>query len=424
MAIDANCFKKFSEKQLAVLTWWCSSSRFRNKDAIICDGAVRSGKTVCMSLSFIFWSFYDFEDTYFALCGKTIASLKRNLITPMQPLLSSLGFTCKEFHSKNLIEISYQGRTNRFYLFGGKDEGSAALIQGMTLGGVLLDEVALMPRSFVEQTIARCSLEKSRLWFNCNPEHPMHWFYCEWIKKAESKNCLYLHFTMKDNPGLSDNIRKRYESLYSGAFYQRFVEGKWVAAYGTVYPMFSEKLHVKNPPKEEAERYCISCDYGTVNPCSAGLWGMFGDTWYRIAEYYYNSRTEGEQRTDLEHYEQIKKLAGCRNIEKIIVDPSAASFIQCIRRDGKFTVIPAKNDVIDGIRQVSDALKGGKIFFSPDCKDTLREFSLYRWDEKSLKDAPRKENDHAMDDIRYFVTTAMSAPQNDFFALSVDRKES
>lgn len=119
-----------------------------------------------------------------------------------------------------------------------------------------------------------------------------------------------------------------------------------------------------------------------------------------------------------------KKLVGCRNIEKIIVDPSAASFIQCIRRDGKFTVIPAKNDVIDGIRQVSDALKGGKIFFSPDCKDTLREFSLYRWDEKSLKDAPRKENDHAMDDIRYFVTTAMSAPQNDFFALSVDRKES
>lgn len=126
MAIDANCFKKFSEKQLAVLTWWCSSSRFRNKDAIICDGAVRSGKTVCMSLSFIFWSFYDFEDTSFALCGKTIASLKRNLITPMQPLLSSLGFTCKEFHSKNLIEISYQGRTNRFYLFGGTHSGHDA----------------------------------------------------------------------------------------------------------------------------------------------------------------------------------------------------------------------------------------------------------------------------------------------------------
>lgn len=418
-----NAFEKFSKKQLTVLSWWCASSPYRRKDAIICDGAVRSGKTVCMSLSFIVWSFYDFDDTSFALCGKTIASLKRNLIVPMLPILTSLGFDCKEKVSKNYIEISYSGRTNRFYLFGGKDEGSASLIQGMTLGGILLDEVALMPRSFVEQAIARCSLEKSRLWFNCNPEHPMHWFYIEWIKKTKEKNCLYLHFTMKDNPGLSLNIRKRYESLYSGAFYQRFIEGKWVAAYGAVYSMFNEQIHVKESPNRRADLYYISCDYGTVNPCSMGLWGLFGDKWWRLNEYYYNSRIEGEQRTDLEHYFALEKLAGLFELEAVIVDPSAASFIQCIRREGKFTVIPAKNDVIDGIRLVSDALKQGKIYFSPECKDSIREFSLYRWDEKSLRDAPRKEDDHAMDDIRYFVTTALSAPVNDFFALSVDRKE-
>ena len=419
----AAVFEKFSPKQLTVLSWWSKSSPYRSMDAIICDGAVRSGKTVCTSLSFIIWSFYDFNDTSFALCGKTIASLKRNLIVPMKPLLTSIGFTVKEQVSKNFIEISYGKRTNRFYLFGGKDEGSASLIQGMTLGGVLLDEVALMPRSFVEQAVARCSLQGSRLWFNCNPEHPMHWFYTEWIKKHEEKNCLYLHFTMNDNPGLSESIRKRYESLYSGAFYQRFVEGKWVAAYGAVYPMFSEGIHVKAPPDYEAEEYYVSCDYGTVNPCSAGLWGLYGGKWYRISEYYYDSRREGEQRTDYEHYCALKKLTDGRKIEAIIVDPSAASFIQCIRREGKFNVIPARNDVADGIRQVSDALKKREIYISPECKDIIREFSLYRWDDKSLRDAPVKENDHAMDDMRYFVATAMNSPESDFFALSVDRKE-
>lgn len=415
-------FSEFSPKQLDVLTWWCRNSDKHRYDAIICDGAVRSGKTVCMSLSFVAWTFYDFNETSFAICGKTIASLKRNVITPLTPILTSLGFGLKMKSSQNFIEITYKDKLNRFYLFGGKDEGSASLIQGMTLGGVLLDEVALMPRSFVEQAIARCSLEGSKMWFNCNPEHPMHWFYREWIKKAKEKNCRYLHFTMRDNPALTPAIIRRYESLYSGAFYKRFVEGEWVAAQGTVYPMFSSEIHVRKPPDPSLiRRYYISCDYGTVNPCSFGLWGEYNGKWYRIREYYYNSRSEGEQRTDIEHYEELEKLAETITPEAVIVDPSAASFIQCIRRKGRFTVIPAKNDVLDGIRQVSDALKQESIYFSPECEDTLREFSLYKWDEKAVRDAPRKENDHAMDDLRYFVTTALNAPDNDFFVMSVSR---
>ncbi len=404
------------------MTWWCRNSDKCNYDAIICDGAVRSGKTICMSLSFIAWSFYEFSDTSFAICGKTIASLKRNVIVPLKSILTSLGFSVKLKSSQNFIEMTYMDRVNRFYLFGGKDEGSAALIQGMTLGGVMLDEVALMPRSFVEQAIARCSLNGSKLWFNCNPEHPMHWFYREWILKASQKNCLYLHFTMRDNPSLAENIIKRYESLYSGAFYKRFVEGKWVAAQGVVYPMFNETIHVTVPPEiSRFTKFFISCDYGTVNPCSFGLWGEYEKKWYRISEYYYDSRKKGEQRTDAEHYEQLEKLAGDLTVEAVIVDPSAASFIQCIRRKGHFTVIPAKNDVVDGIRQVSDALKQRQIYFSPECVDTLREFSLYKWDDKATRDAPRKENDHAMDDLRYFVTTALNAPENDFFVMSVSR---
>lgn len=318
------------------------------------------------------------------------------------------------------MEIEYSGRRNRFYLFGGKDEGSAALIQGMTLGGVLLDEVALMPRSFVEQALARCSLDGSKLWFNCNPDTPLHWFYEEWIKKSGEKNCLYLHFTMDDNPSLTPAIKRRYESLYSGAFYDRFVLGKWVAAQGLVYPFFSRSVHVAEP-EGIPSRYFISCDYGTVNPSSFGLWGEYGGRWYRLSEYYFDSRREGEQRTDEEHYAALEQLAGDLNIEAVIADPSAASFLECIRRHGRFRAVPAKNDVIDGIRRVSDALKERRILFSQSCTDCLREFSLYRWDNTAARDAPRKEYDHAMDDVRYFVSTVLAHEEDGFFALAMSR---
>ena len=397
-------------------------SPYAGCDAIICDGAVRSGKTLCMSVSFVAWAFSEFSDRSFALCGKTIASLRRNVVSVVLPVLRELGFECNEKYSRNLVEITYGGVTNRFYLFGGKDEGSAALIQGMTLAGVLLDEVTLMPRSFVEQALARCSVEGSKLWFNCNPEHPMHWFHEEWIKKRDEKNCFYLHFTMKDNPSLTPSIIRRYEKLYSGAFYERFVLGRWVAAQGSVYPMFSQEKHVVQVP-ESFEKYYISCDYGTVNPSSFGLWGKNGDKWYRIKEYYFNSRTEGCQKTDSEHYEALCNLAEGRSVEAVIVDPSAASFIECIKRGGKFRVIPAKNDVIDGIRRVSDCLKEQKILFSPECKATVREFGLYRWEESSAQDSVRKENDHAMDDIRYFVSTVLSGQDDGgFFAIAAKRR--
>lgn len=405
-----NKFVPFSPKQLAVLNWWCKSSKMKNKNGIICDGAVRSGKTLCMSLSFICWAFYSFTDTSFALCGKTIASLRRNVVTPLLPVLTELGFICNYKISRNYLEITRQNVTNRFYLFGGRDESSASLIQGMTLGGIMLDEAALMPRSFVEQALARCSLENAKYFFNCNPEHPYHWFYTEWIKKCDEKNMLYLHFTMEDNPSLSKAVINRYKNLYSGAFYERFVEGKWVTADGLVYPMFSFNRHVKRCDDKFSEYY-LSCDYGTVNPFSLGLWGRSSDGWYRIDEYYHSSRDMGVQLTDEEYYTQLEKLADGKRITALIIDPSAASFIQTVRRHGKFTVIKAENDVLTGINRVCQALKNDEIFFYPNCGDTLREFSIYRWDSSIKRDAPKKENDHAMDDIRYFVSTVLKTEQ-------------
>lgn len=414
-------FREFSKKQLTVLNWWCNKSPYHSCDAIICDGAVRSGKTVCMSISFILWSFSCFSDSSFAICGKTVTSLKRNVIVPLIPILLNFGFSVKEKKSQNLIEIGKGKRVNRYYLFGGRDESSASLIQGMTLCGVLLDEVALMPRSFVEQALARCSVNGSRFWFNCNPENPRHWFYTEWIKKSKEKNCLYLHFLMKDNPSLSESIIKRYESLYSGAFYERFVLGKWVAVDGLVYPFFNEKEHIAKAVPESCSQYYISCDYGTVNPASFGLWGLHNGVWYRLREFYHDSKAKGFQMTDKEYYEELVRLADNRHIDAVIVDPSAASFIECIRREGRFRVIPAKNNVSDGIRQVSEKLKAKKIMVGSSCEDSIREFSMYRWDSNSVKDTPRKEYDHAMDDIRYFVATALEQTDSSFFALSVER---
>ena len=390
----------FSEKQKTVLRWWCGPEQ--RHDAIICDGAVRSGKTFCMGLSFVCWAMARFQGAAFGLCGKTTVSLRRNLVRGLVPVLEELGFRCEEKVSRSLLTVRRGGRENTFYLFGGKDEGSAALIQGVTLAGVLLDEAALMPRSFVEQACARCSVAGSRLWFNCNPEGPEHWFYKEWIQKAEARNALYLHFTMEDNPGLRPEIRERYSRMFSGAFYRRFVLGEWAAAEGRVYDFFDE-TYLEDPP-DGLSRWCISCDYGTVNPASFGLWGWKDGVWYRVKEFYYDSREKKRQKTDGEYAQDLRALAGGRDIRLVVVDPSAASFIEVLRRDG-LRVVKAENNVLSGIRTTAELLREKKLVICRGCDDALREFQLYCWAEGGGQDRVRKEHDHAMDEIRYFAAT-------------------
>lgn len=397
-------YEHFSEKQLTSMLWW-NMADYKDLDGIICDGSVRSGKTLSMTDGFILWSMTEFNNQVFALCGKTIESLRRNVITPMHNWLGGL-MHIQERRSINAVDITYNGHSNRYYLFGGRDESSASLIQGITLAGILLDEVVLMPRSFVEQAIARCSVVGSKLWFNCNPEGPMHWFYLEWVTKCKEKRMLHLHFTMDDNLSLSDAIRQRYENLYTGVFYDRFIRGMWVVAEGLVYPDFSCLPCVVDDIPDYGD-YFISVDYGTLNPFSAGLWCLHNGEATRIKEFYYDGRNNNKQKTDEEYYKDIKNLADGRNIDCIVVDPSAASFIECIRRHGDYIVQPANNKVLDGIRTVSNMLKSGTIKIHSSCKDAIREFGLYRWDEKKSEDAVLKENDHAMDDIRYFCYTVL-----------------
>ena len=411
---------RFSPKQRTVLNWWMPGSPYREKEAIVCDGAVRSGKTLAMGLGFFLWAMTCFQDKRFGICGKTAEALRRNVLAEVLPLLKELGMECTEKRSEHLLTVSALGKENRFYIFGGLDERSAEKIQGITFAGVLLDEAALMPRSFVEQACARCSVEGSRLWFNCNPAGPNHWLYREWILEAEKRNCLRLHFTMEDNPGLTEQIRQRYQRLYSGVFYRRFILGQWVQAEGRVYDFFTEEM-VGNPPAD-CDKWYISCDYGTVNPTSMGLWGRNRGIWYRVKEFYFDSRRELRQMTDEEYADALAALAGNREITAVIVDPSAASFMESLRRRG-WRIRKAENDVLRGIRLTADLLKSGKIVICRGCGDCLREMEEYVWDTSGgSRDRVCKSHDHAMDDMRYFTATVLGQKNGGFTACTVERK--
>lgn len=394
---------------------WAHLTKFKNRKAIICDGSVRSGKTVSMILGFVHWAMRFFDGKNFGICGKTISSTERNIILPLLNMPDITDYYSLQYirgENKRII-VRSGSHTNTFFIFGGKDESSYTLVQGITLSGVLFDEVALMPKSFVDQAVARTLSEpEARYWFNCNPESAEHWFYKEWICNTRQKKALHLHFTMQDNPILSPEQIADAERLYTGVFYNRYIKGLWCVAEGLIYPMFDKAVHVTHHPElQPGGDYYISCDYGTLNPTSAGLWYLQPDGHaIRLREYYYDGRKTKTPRTDEEHYAALEQLAGdvADKVRAVIVDPSAASFIECIRRHGLFRVWQADNSVLNGIRDTSSLLQMQYLHICDNCTDIIREFSLYRWDESAAEDRPIKENDHAMDDMRYFVRIAMT----------------
>lgn len=432
-------FSPFSRKQKQVLTWWCKDSPVHDKDGIIADGAIRSGKTVSMSLSFAMWAMSTFNGQNFAMCGKTIGSFRRNVLFWLKLMIKSRGYSVIDRRADNLIIIRKGDTENYFYIFGGKDERSQDLIQGITLAGVFFDEVALMPESFVNQATGRCSVEGSKFWFNCNPDGPYHWFKVNWIDKSTGylgkerveqirkkaaeeekdpglKEILYLHFTMDDNLSLSEEIKARYRSMYIGVFFKRYILGLWAAAEGVIYDMFDPEKHVKNIKEffqilVNGNRY-VSCDYGMQNATVFLLWNKGIDgKWYCIREYYYSGRDKGKQKTDAEYADDLKKWLDGTRIKAMIVDPSAASFIAELRKCG-YKVIKANNDVLDGIRLVGMLLNLEMLIFSSSCTETIKEFASYIWDDKAAEhgeDKPVKQHDHGCDAVRYFVSTVLSS---------------
>lgn len=418
-------FQKFSRKQRQIFTWWLPNSPVREAGGIIADGAIRSGKTVSMSLSYTMWSMANYDGQNFIMAGKTISSFKRNVLQNLKLMLTSRGYHWIYHISgdfPNMLEVSRNGRTNYFYIFGGKDEGSQDLVQGITAAGAFFDEVALMPESFVNQATARCSVEGATWWFNCNPAGPMHWFKLEWIDKRIKKRLLYLHFTMDDNLSLSEKVKEKYRAMYAGVFYLRYIKGLWAVAEGLIYTMLTDDNLYTDQERPIALKNtamkAITVDYGTTNPCVfLEVWDD-GQTIWIDQEYRWDSRSEearrsaNPQRTDAQYADDMTEFMGMEPQDQcmVVVDPSAASFITELRSRGLY-VKPANNEVTDGIRVVGSFLAKRNIRINKDnCKGLISEMQSYVWDDKAAErgeEKPVKQKDHGPDALRYYCYTVL-----------------
>lgn len=362
-------------------------------------GATRSGKT-----------YLDFKwiipirireragkDGLSVILGVTKSTIERNVLEPMRNLYGDK--LVGAISSDNTAWIFGE----KCYCLGAEKVSQVSKIRGASIKYCYGDEVADWSEEVFALLKSRLDKEYSCFDGTYNPQYPNHW-----LKRFldSDADIFSQEYTIDDNPFLPPTFVENLKKEYAGTvFYDRYILGKWTLAEGLIYPMFNDSCIVDELP--EAGEYYISCDYGTLNPFSAGLWCVNSGRAVRVAEYYYSGRDKQYQLTDEEYYAEVEKLAGDKNIRHIIVDPSAASFIACIKKHGRFSVRKAKNDVMYGIRLTSAMLRAGAIKIGSDCGDAIREFGLYRWDEGSTEDKPIKENDHAMDDIRYFCATVL-----------------
>lgn len=404
--IKAFKWKPFSKKQLQILTWWCPDSPVKDYNGIIADGAVRSGKTVAMSISFALWAMESFTEQNFALCGKTIGSLRRNVINILKQQLISRDYEVEEKRSENLLIVSKGKVTNFFYTFGGKDESSQDLIQGMTLAGVLFDEVALMPQSFVEQAEARCSVEGSKLWYNCNPKGPSHYFKTEYIDDGnlEKKKLLYLHFTMDDNLTLSEAIKERYKNQFKGVFYERNILGLWVTAEGKIYISFTKDNIIDRKQWYERDK-----DGKYIHPlrknillCTIGV--DFGGNGSSTA-FTCTAFTKGFRECVTVKEKRIKHDIDPAELEKLFVafvkecqaeypvrsaycDSAEQILIRGLRRAAVKSKLAIdiknarKGEIIDRIRFGLTMFAQNRFFILSDCKETIQAYNDAVWEDK------------------------------------------
>ena len=375
----------------------------RLKRINILDGSVRSGKTV---ITFILWGLWvatmPIDKTYL-MTARTLTTLKRNCLEPMVQFFGAENFQ----YSISSKQGRLFGRNVQFE--GANDAQAEAKIRGLTLQGAYVDEITLVPEDYFTMLLSRLSEKDAKLFGSTNPDSPSHWLKKKYIDRADELSIYYDTYVIDDNTFLDPEYIKSIKNEYVGVFYDRFILGKWVIAEGLVYEFGEENITDEIPVTGE---YYVSCDYGTMNPFSCGLWCVNGDKAVRIKEYYYNGRETNAQHTDEEYVDDVERLIEGYNVRKIIVDPSAASFIAALKKRNH-NVLRANNDVMDGIRTVARFLKKGNIKIHRSCKDAINEFGLYSWNDKSVEDAVIKENDHAMDDIRYFCYTIMKKKVRD-----------
>lgn len=362
-------------------------------------GATRSGKT-----------YLDFrwiipirirerigKDGLAVILGVTKSTIERNVLEPMRNLYGDM--LVGTISSDNTAWIFGE----KCYCLGAEKVSQVSKIRGASIKYCYGDEVADWSEEVFALLKSRLDKEYSCFDGTFNPQYPDHW-----LKKFLDSNADIFSqtYTIDDNPFLPESFKENLKKEYEGTvYYDRYILGLWVRAEGLVYPMFGDGCITQEIP--DTGDYYISIDYGTLNPFSAGLWCVGRKCAVRVAEIYYSGRDEKKQKTDEEYCDMVEQLAGDKLIRAVVVDPSAASFIEALRRRSGFKVRHADNDVLNGIRTTSDFLRDGRIKIHAGCKDAIREFGLYRWDEKAESDRVVKENDHAMDEIRYMVMTVL-----------------
>ena len=390
----------YTPKQRELLRLWQTN---KLKRINLLSGSVRSGKTWISLVLWAFWVATMPKEKNYLMTAKSLTTLKRNVLDLLTELVGEKNFIFSIAQKQAYLF----GR--KIYLEGANDARAESKIRGMTLQGAYCDELTLYGEDFFTMMLSRLSESNAKLFATTNPDTPMHWLNKKYIERRHELNMLLMTFLIDDNTFLDTKYVEELKKEYVGVFYDRFRKGEWIVAEGLVYDFFQSKKDtiIKTIDMNDYNEFYVSIDYGTINPCSMGLWGVNGEGAARIRESYFDSRKEGRQRTDEEHYQALVELVRDFPITRVIVDPSAASFIECIRRHGEFRVKPAINSVIDGIRITSSLLNSGMIRIDPSCKDCIREFGLYRWDEKKTSDTVLKENDHAMDEVRYFCNTVL-----------------
>lgn len=359
------------------------------------EGSVRSGKTW---ISLVAWALFvasSPKNAEFLMVGKTMTTLKRNCLNLLMDLEPTFTF------NTGAKEANLYGR--KIWLEGADNERAENKIRGMTLSGAYLDEMTLIPEGFYYMVLSRLSKHGAKLIATTNPDSPTHYVYTDIICNDDIDRKV-TKFLIRDNTFLDPEYIESLEAEYKGIFYRRFLLGEWVVTEGLVYPAYDNTV-----PTEDREYtdFVISMDYGILNPTAILLFGKAKDgTWYAVQEYYHSGRDSKEQKTDEQYYEALENLAGDRKISELIVDPSASSFIALCRQKGRFRTRAADNAVIDGLQNTSLCLARRSILINDCCENTIKEFGLYSWDsDRTDKDVVIKENDHAMDALRYFVQT-------------------
>lgn len=393
----------YTAKQLQLMRMW---QHKQLKRLNLLEGSVSSGKTWISLVLWGFWVATMPQDKLYLMCGKSLTTLKRNCLVLLEELFGTSNFT----FSTSAKEAYLFGR--RILLEGANDARSESKIRGLTLQGAYCDELTLFPKDFFVMLLSRLRVPGAKLIATTNPDSPEHWLKKEYIDRMEELDMLTMRFLLDDNTTLDPAYVAAVKKEYTGVFYDRFILGEWAIAEGLVYPHFDKEKHIVHNYKPSSNAiYYISIDYGTVNPTSMGLWALEDNFAVRMKEAYYNARETGQRHTDEKHYQMLEQLADGYPIQQVLVDPSAASFIECIRSHCRFNVRSANNTVLDGVRLTGSLLEQGRLLFSDTCTDIIREFGLYRWDEDKTEDVVIKENDHAMDDMRYFCYTILKFQQ-------------